>query len=143
MSSTKFVNRGGFVMGEVPAGPFWIEYQHSLESTQAEKIPTFALTRDELLLLVKYAYSEILDIDWRWFCSRRSRTDWRRAAQFGYRLASFETILGQGAVNQVIEEVRESFRRSLQSYQDQETWRIFTRGAMGTRGPCRRIVAGT
>ena len=95
-----------------------------------QAVDGYPVTRDELLVLLRYWVQLALDVDLFWFfyaTSDKSGRAWRGYAN--ERIAQIEALLGEGAVQAGYAEVWSQERARI----GEEYWRIFTQGSTAER----------
>jgi len=93
---------------------------------EPRKAPAYVPTRHELIQLVKYWYSRVLDDQWFFFTDGQTgSSEFRIEAFAGNRIARAAVAIGEEAVDQAIKEVREEFKAKLN---DARLWDIFENG---------------
>jgi hypothetical protein len=88
----------------------------------------FPVTRQELRALAAYWWTERMDCEFDWFVYEQTgRSEWGRSLYIDRRLNRLHRILGQEAMDKVIEDATARWRK-LHKLSDEE-WRVFTRGS--------------
>jgi hypothetical protein len=127
MNERNVVNADNDCLGEF-AG--FIGHVDEVNGSGALEIPAFVPTRGELLQLVRYWYERILDIQWFWYMYGQTGSMEIRLEPFAHRrISRIADLIGQKAVDEVVEKTTEEFRKGI----DAETWRIFTDGTREER----------
>jgi hypothetical protein len=104
---------------------FTIGYVSEVNGPDSAEVPTFVPTRHELIQLVKYWATVVLDDEFFIFvyCQRGSR-EIRRIPFGRRRICRIATVLGEEAVQRAIDEAEEEYSKTTSP----EAWSIFKNG---------------
>ena len=109
---------------------FMIGYVSEVNGPDSAEIPDFVPTRHELLQLVKYWATVVLDHQFFYFCyGQTGSSEWRRKAFANRRIDRIATLLGEDQVQKAIQESEEEFRKTT----DPRAWAIFKSGTREER----------
>lgn len=113
------------VLAPMVAGPFVIGYVDEIHGPGAEVMSGYPLTRHELLVLARHWYQEYLNdsIFFFHYGQAGSRQMRMRVYSLG-RVGKIEAVVGESAVDKVVDEVRSEERAGM----GEENWRIFIEG---------------
>jgi hypothetical protein len=115
----------GELLGPMKAGPFLIGCVDEVNGQGAQEVSGYPLTRHELLILVRHWYEADLDNDIFCFLHQCSGSREIRIGPYASRrLARIKAILGEDAVQKVVDQVLAEMRKDLGA----ETWQIITEG---------------
>src|SRR5262245_26800392 len=110
---------------DIDADRFWLDYEDVVGNSRLRRAAPFLLPiRVELLELVKYWYSVILDNLWvEFYYGETGGTEWRENSFGSCCISRLQQILGEESVMKAIKDAHEEFRESVI---DQEAWKKFT-----------------
>jgi hypothetical protein len=122
---TKKLSEDARGLGPMQTGRFAIGLVDEIVGDGGVEVPGFVATKNELVQLVQYWATEIVDLDFEYFlygCTGSS--EWRTHQFANRRLNAISKVIGE-------KEVREAFRQAEQAFGkgvDQRTWKIFMEG---------------
>lgn len=91
-----------------------IGFVNEVNGAGAEEVAGYVPTRREVVELVKYWYSRVLDNDWFYFsCGQAGSSEWRLDVYAQRRISRAAAVIGQEAVDMAIKEAREKFRKEI------------------------------
>src|SRR5437867_6154630 len=94
------------------AGPFTVGYVDAIVGQGGVEVPGYIVTKAEILQLVLYWATEILEIEFAYFlygCSGSS--EWRTGQYAQRRLNSISSFIGENEMNKASTEAQETFAR--------------------------------
>jgi hypothetical protein len=107
------------------AGPFAIGVVDVIVGEGGLEVPGFVATKSEILELVRYWATEIIDLDFTFFlygCTGSS--EWRTREFANRRLNTISKLIGEEEVTQAFREAEQAFGKGV----DQRAWKIFMEG---------------
>lgn len=127
LSKSQGSNRDTEGLGVMTDGRFMIGSVDEINGGGGEEVPEFVATRHELERLAAYWWTERIEHDFDWFVSQQTgSSEWRRSVYINRRLNRLYDILGQEAMDKVIDDATARWRK-LYKVSDEE-WRVFTQG---------------
>jgi hypothetical protein len=128
LSKSQGSNRDTEGLGVMTNGRFMIGSVDEINGQGGEEVPGFAATRHELERLAAYWWTERINHDWDYFVYQSSgSSEWRRSVYTNRRLNRLYDILGEKAMDKVIDDETARWRK-LYKISD-EDWRVFTQGS--------------
>ena len=89
------------------------------------EVPGFVPTKNEVLQLVQYWATEIIDIDFDYFLYGQSGSQEWRTSHFAHRrLSTISQLIGEEEVTKACKQAEQVFGRG----EDQQAWKIFKEG---------------
>jgi hypothetical protein len=112
-------------LGPTYAGPIAIGRVDMIVGEGGVQVPGFVATKDEILQLVRYWATEIIDLDYVYFlygCTGSS--EWRTRQFANRRLNTISNFIGNEEVTKAFRDAEEAFGKSA----DPRAWKIFMEG---------------
>jgi len=108
------------------AGPFAIGDVDEIVGEGGVEVPGFVATKNEILQLVRYWATEIIDLDWIFFVyGSTGSSEWRTREFANRRLNAIGKLIGKEEVTQAFRQAEQAFGKGV----DQWAWKIFTEGS--------------
>jgi hypothetical protein len=117
-------------LGPRQAGPFTVGFVDMIVGKGGLEVPEFVATKHEIIQLVRYWATEIIDLDFEFFlygCTGSS--EWRTHVFANRRLTTISKVLGEEEVTKAVMQAKEDFAKTV----DQRAWKIFTTGTKEER----------
>jgi hypothetical protein len=124
-------------LGPMRLGTFSVGFVDSIVGQGGVEVPKFVATQNEILQLVRYWASEIIDLDFDYFlygCTGSS--EWRTRQFANRRLNTISKFIGKAEVKNAFKQAEQEFGNKV----DQRAWKIFTEGNKEERERWRQEV---
>lgn len=124
-------------LGPTYAGSFSIGFVDFIAGEGGVEVPGFAATKHEILELVRYWATKVLDLNFTFFAYDASgSSDWRIWFFANRRLDTITKLIGKEDVRKAFKQAEQAFSQSV----DQRAWRIFIDGTPEEREQFQREV---
>ena len=135
---TKRLTEDARGLGPMRAGPFAIGDVDEIVGEGGVEVPGFVATKNEILQLVRYWATEIIDLDWIFFVyGSTGSSEWRTREFANRRLNAIGKLIGKEEVTQAFRQAEQAFGKGV----DQWAWKIFTEGSCPASSSKRLVCA--
>jgi hypothetical protein len=112
-------------LGPRHTGPFAFGFVDMIVGEGGVEGPGFVATKNEILQLVRYWTTEIVDLDFSFFLhGATGSSEWRTREFANRRLNAIGKLIGQREVTTAVEQATETFARRV----DARAWKVFWEG---------------
>ena len=122
---TKKLSEDARGLGPRHAGPFAIGVVDEIVGEGGVEVPGFVATKNEILQLVRYWATEILDLDFDYFLTGcTGSSEWRTSEFANRRLNTSRKFIGDEEAAKAFMQAEQAFGQRV----DQRAWKIFMEG---------------
>lgn len=124
-------------LGPRQTGPFSFGVVNTIVGEGGVEVPGFVPTKNEILQLVRYWATEIIDLDFSFFLhGATGSSEWRTREFANRRLNTISELIGQQEVTTAVEQATETFARRV----DARAWKVFWEGTKGEQEEFQQFV---
>jgi len=122
---SKKVSEDAQGLGPRQTGPFAFGVVDTIVGEGGVEVPGFVPTKNEILQLVRYWATEIIDLDFSFFLhGATGSSEWRTREFANRRLNTISKLIGQQEVTTAVEQATETFAKRV----DARAWKVFWEG---------------